>query len=207
MLETGPLSQGLLDDQALHICIDMQRIFLEPGPWFAEAGLDILPKIDQLLHARHISPIFTKFITPSTPNEAIGSWQTYYEFWHQVTKEEAGEEWLALHPTLQKFAKPENTFDKTTYDAFASIPFRSYIETSKPSALIFSGIETDVCILATALTAIDFGFRTIIVKDAVTSSEINSHKACFESIFPRYSQQIEIATVDEILSAGAYYEP
>ena len=64
MLETGPLSQGLLDDQALHICIDMQRIFLEPGPWFAEAGLDILPKIDQLLHARHISPIFTKFCPP-----------------------------------------------------------------------------------------------------------------------------------------------
>ena len=201
MLETGTLSQGLLDDQALHICIDMQRIFLEPGPWFAEAGLDLLPKIDQLLHARHISPIFTKFITPSTPNEAIGSWQTYYEFWHQVTKAEAGEEWLALHPTLQKFAKAENTFDKTTYDAFASGSFKSSIERAKPSALIFSGIETDICVLATVFTAVDLGFRTIIAQDAVTSSDLDSNNACFEFLFPRYSQQIEIATVAEILSA------
>ena len=201
MLEIGPLYRGLLDDKALHICIDMQRIFLEPGPWFAEAGLDLLPKIDQLLQARHISPIFTKFITPSTPNEAIGSWQTYYKFWHQVTKEEAGEEWLTLHPSLKKFAKSANTFDKTTYDAFASGSFRSSIERANPSALVFSGIETDVCVLATVLTAVDLGYRTIVVKDAVISSDLNSHNACFEFLFPRYSQQIEIATVTDILSA------
>ena len=201
MSEARLLTHGLLDDQTLHICIDMQQIFLEPGPWFAETGLELLPKIDQLLHAWHLPTIFTRFITPSTAKEAIGSWQTYYEFWHQVTKEEAGEEWLALHPTLQKFANSKNTFDKTTYDAFASFPFRSSIESAKPSTLIFSGIETDVCVLATALTAVDLGFRTIIIKDAVASSDFNSHNACFEFIFPRYSQQIEIATVAEILSA------
>ena len=179
----------------------MQQIFLEPGPWYAEAGLAILPKIEQLVHARNLPTVFTRFITPSTATEAIGSWQTYYEFWHQVTKEEAGEEWLALHPALQKFAKSSNTYDKTTYDAFASGSFRSSIEKANPSALIFSGIETDVCVLGTVLTAVDLGMRTIIAKDAVTSSDLNSHNTCFEFIFPRYSQQIEIATVAEILSA------
>ncbi|MEC8543040.1 MAG: cysteine hydrolase [SAR324 cluster bacterium] len=201
MPDRRPLTFGFLDEQALHICIDMQQIFLEPGPWYAEAGLAILPKIEQLVHARNLPTFFTRFITPSTATEAMGSWQTYYEFWHQVTKEEAGEEWLALHPTLQKFAKSENTFDKTTYDAFASGLFRSSIEKANPSALIFSGIETDVCVLGTVLTAVDLGHRTIIAKDAVTSSDIDSHNACFEFLFPRYSQQIEIATVAEILSA------
>jgi len=201
MPESHALINGVLDEQALHICIDMQRIFLEPGPWYAEAGLALLPKIEQLVHARNLPSVFTRFITPSNASEATGSWQTYYEFWHQVTKAEAGEEWLALHPTLQKFAKSENTFDKTTYDAFASGSFRSSIERAKPSALIFSGIETDVCVLATVLTALDLGFRTIIAEDAVTSSDLDSHNACFEFLFPRYSQQIEIATVAEILSA------
>ena len=201
MSESHALTNGVLDEQALHICIDMQRIFLEPGPWYAEAGLALLQKIEQLVHARNLPSVFTRFITPSNASEATGSWQTYYEFWHQVTKAEAGEEWLALHPTLQKFAKSENTFDKTTYDAFASGSFRSSIERAKPSALIFSGIETDVCVLATVLTALDLGFRTIIAEDAVTSSDLDSHNACFEFLFPRYSQQIEIATVAEILSA------
>ena len=201
MPETHPLPFGFLYEQALHICIDMQQIFLKPGPWYAEAGLAVLPKIEQLVHARNLPTVFTRFITPSTATEAIGRWQTYYEFWHQVTKEEAGEEWLALHPTLQKFAKSSNTYDKTTYDAFASGSFRSSIEKANPSALIFSGIETDVCVLGTVLTAVDLGFRTIIAQDAVTSSDLNSHKACCELLFPRYSQQIEIATVAEILSA------
>ena len=201
MPDSRPLTFGFLDEQALHICIDMQQIFLEPGPWYAEAGLAILPKIEQLVHARNLPTFFTRFITPSTATEAMGSWQTYYEFWHQVTKDEAGEEWLALHPNLPKFAKSSNTYDKTTYDAFASGSFRSSIDRAKPSALIFSGIETDVCVLGTVLTAVDLGIRTIIAKDAVTSSDLNSHSACFEFIFPRYSQQIEIATVAEILSA------
>ena len=179
----------------------MQQIFLEPGPWHAEAGLALLPKIEQLVHARNLQTFFTRFITPSTASEAIGSWQTYYEFWHQVTKEEAGWKWFALHTSLQKFAHSENTFDKTTYDAFASGSFRSSIDRAKPSALIFSGIETDVCVLATVLTTVDFGIRTIIAKDAVTSSDLNSHNACFEFLFTRYSQQIEIATVADILSA------
>ena len=201
MPESHALTNGVLDEQALHICIDMQRIFLEPGPWYAEAGLALLQKIEQLVHARNLSSVFTRFITPGNASEATGSWQTYYEFWHQVTKAEAGEEWLALHPTLQKFAKAENTFDKTTYDAFASGSFKSSIERAKPSALIFSGIETDVCVLATVFTAVDLGFRTIIAQDAVTSSDLDSNNACFEFLFPRYSQQIEIATVAEILSA------
>ena len=174
---------------------------IRDSPWYTEAGLALLPKIEQLVCARHLPTIFTRFITPNTPTEAIGSWQTYYEFWHLLTKEEAGEEWLALHPTLQKFAKSSNTYDKTTYDAFASGLFRSSIEKANPSALIFSGIETDVCVLGTVLTAVDLGHRTIIAKDAVTSSDIDSHNACFEFLFPRYSQQIEIATVAEILSA------
>ena len=179
----------------------MQQIFLEPGSWHTETGLALLPKIEQLVHARNLQTFFTRFITPSTASEAIGSWQTYYEFWHQVTKEEAGEGWLALHPNLQKFAHSENTFDKKTYDAFASGSFRSSIERANPSALVFSGIETDVCVLATVLTAVDLGYRTIVVKDAVLSSDLNSHNACFEFLFPRYSQQIEIAAVTDILSA------
>ena len=201
MPETHPLPFGFLDEQAMHICIDMQQIFLEPGPWYAEAGLALLPQIEQLVHARNLPTVFTRFITPSTATEAIGSWQNYYKFWHQVTKEEAGEGWLALHPNLQKFAHSENTFDKTTYDAFASGSFRSSIKRANPSALVFSGIETDVCVLATVLTAVDLSYRTIVVKDAVISSDLNSHNACFEFLFPRYSQQIEIAKVTDILSA------
>ncbi|MEC7220988.1 MAG: cysteine hydrolase, partial [SAR324 cluster bacterium] len=60
MPDRRPLTFGFLDEQALHICIDMQQIFLEPGPWYAEAGLAILPKIEQLVHARNLPTFFTR---------------------------------------------------------------------------------------------------------------------------------------------------
>jgi len=66
---------------------------------------------------------------------------------------------------------------------------------------VFSGIETEVCVLATALTAVDLGYRTVIASDAVASSVPAAHDACLAQIYPRFDQQIELATVDEICTA------
>ena len=71
----------------------------------------------------------------------------------------------------------------------------------QPSALVLSGVETDVCVLATALSAVDFGYRTVIAVDAVASSVAASHEACLAHVYPRYDQQIELASVDDIIAA------
>ena len=36
--------------------------------------------------------------------------------------------------------------------------------------LVLSGAETDICVLSTALDAIDFGYRVILVEDVLCSS-------------------------------------
>ncbi len=38
-----------------------------------------------------------------------------------------------------------------------------------------SGSETDVCVLATVLDAVDLGYRVIVVRDAVCSSSDEGH--------------------------------
>jgi nicotinamidase-related amidase len=43
--------------------------------------------------------------------------------------------------------------------------------------LIVTGAETDVCVLATVLGAVDFGYGTVVVKDALCSSADESHDA------------------------------
>ena len=58
-----------------------------------------------------------------------------------------------------------------------------------------------MCVLATALSAVDLGYRTVIAVDAVTSSVAASHEACLAHIYPRYDQQIELAPVRDILAA------
>lgn len=36
--------------------------------------------------------------------------------------------------------------------------------------VVFSGSETNVCVLASVLAAVDYGYRTIVVSDALASS-------------------------------------
>ncbi|MGF1610687.1 MAG: cysteine hydrolase family protein [Kiloniellales bacterium] len=196
MLPFGPL-----DGDAWHLCIDMQRLFLEPGAWHCPAGLEILPAILRLsTHAPERSA-FTRFITAERPDQAEGQWRHYYKHWRSVTRAVAGDDAMALHADLLPLAQPELVFDKLVHDAFGSAEFAAFIEQAAPSALVLSGIETEVCVLATALTAVDRGIRVVIAVDAVASSNRDSHAACLAHIYPRFDQQIELASVETVIDA------
>ncbi len=201
MTDSNRLPFGNLDARTLHICIDMQRIFLEPGPWYGEAGLGVIEPISRLVNHAPERSLFTRFITAETAAEANGCWQRYYRHWHAVTQAEAGPEVLDLHADVLSLAAPENVYDKLAHDAFDSAAFRARMEREAPEALILSGIETDVCVLATAMSAVDLGYRVIIATDAVASSDPASHAATLNHIYPRFDQQIELASVDAIVES------
>jgi nicotinamidase-related amidase len=59
--------------------------------------------------------------------------------------------------------------------------------------------ETDVCVLATVLDAVDLGYPVILVRDAVCSSSDEGHDALLKVYHRRYSSQIETAEAEEIL--------
>ena len=63
-----------------------------------------------------------------------------------------------------------------------------------------SGSETDVCVLATVLAAVDLGYRVIVVRDAVCSSSDEGHDMLMRLYHTRFSEQIETADAATILS-------
>ena len=110
-----------------------------------------------------VAVVFTRFITPQRPPTGrTATGVTITVVGRSVTQApERGAEVLALHPDLAEIAEhadPQHTFDKTTHDAFASDGFSGVRRRRQPpSALVLFGIETDVCVLATALSAVDLG--------------------------------------------------
>jgi nicotinamidase-related amidase len=75
-----------------------------------------------------------------------------------------------------------------------------FIAEREIDTVIITGGETDVCVLATVLGAVDRGLRVVLVTDALCSSSDATHDALMELYLSRFSQQIEAAFTSEVLA-------
>lgn len=194
------LVHGPLGANCLHLCVDMQRLFAPGSPWAVPWLEKVLPAVEALCAHRPERTVFTRFVPPQRPGEAVGSWTRYYQRWECVTGEALGPEFVRLVPILERFVPPAQVVDKTVYSPWTEGRLDALLAPAGVEALVISGGETDVCVLATALGAIDRGFRVILVTDALCSSSDATHDALMELYTRRFSQQVEIARTGEVLA-------
>ena len=192
---------GALPLDTLHVVIDMQRLFVEHPDWRVPDLPKLVAPISKLIDAHPRRTVFTRFVTPRKAEDAGGRWRHYYRHWESVTQSRMDPALLDLVPGLARRARPEAILDKRSHGGWEASFFVEAIARRRASTLVLTGVETDVCVLAFAFGATDRGYRAIIVEDAVTSSSPAGHRAALEAIYPRLDQQIQIATVDEVLAA------
>ncbi len=100
----GELTQEI-PSQAVHLCIDMQRIFSREGPWPAPWMERVLPNVVDLVGCAPERTVFTRFITPQRPSDLPGTWATYYKKWRETTRERLDPRLLNLVPELERFVR------------------------------------------------------------------------------------------------------
>jgi nicotinamidase-related amidase len=159
----------------------------------------VLPVIRELAGRHPERTIFTRFITPVRPQDMPGTWQRYYARWRQTTRENLDGSLLDLLPSLAELCPPATIINKTRYSAFADSALFTHLQERQADGLIVSGSETDVCVLATILDAVDLGYRVVLVRDAVCSSSDEGHDALLKLYHRRYTEQIETADAELIL--------
>jgi nicotinamidase-related amidase len=109
--------------------------------------------------------VFTRVIPPERPDQMPGMWQRYYTRWRAATRECLDLQLLGLMPPLAPLCPPATIIDKTRYSAFAEPCLIEHLRQREADALIVTGSETDVCVLATVLDAVNLGYRVIVVRD------------------------------------------
>ena len=191
------LLYGGLGVECRHLCVDIQRLFVEATPWRTPWMERIAPVVTRLVQHAPERTIFTRFIPAA--RRGVGSWRRYYERWSDVTQERLGVEKLALLPELAELAPPAKILDKTVYSPWFDTPLHDWLQTERVESLIISGGETDVCVLSSVLGAIDRGYRVIIAIDALCSSSDEAHDALLMLYENRYQQLVEAVTTDVIL--------
>lgn len=169
------MGQGLRDaipETAVHLCVDMQRMFVEDTAWRTPWAERVLPVIVRLCEAKASAPSIVS--RSPGPRPAV---------------------------PLQRFVPPGRLLDKRVYSPWMGADFDAALRRGGVDTLVVTGAETDVCVLATVLGAIDLGYRTVVVTDALGSSSDESHDALMDLYHERFSQQVETADSAEILGA------
>lgn len=66
-------------------------------------------------------------------------------------------------------------FEKISFSIFNDSALKSFIQDSQCKSLIFFGIETHVCILQSAIMALEMGFEVWLIEDCLSSRNEANH--------------------------------
>src|SRR5437763_420290 len=198
---SSPLPFGPLGERTVHLCLDMQNLFAEDTPWNTPWMKRVLPVVTRIAERHPEQTVFTRFIPARHPDELPGSWRRFYRRWADLTLERIDPRLLELVPALHRLSPPAAVIDKRVYSPFAEPALPQLLRSRGAEALVISGAETDVCVLAAVLDAVDRGYRVVLAADAICSSSDETHDALMTLYGNRFSQQIETAEADAILEA------
>ena len=118
-----------------------------------------------------------------------------------MTIDELGTEMLDLVPELRVFAPPAEVIDKPVYSPWIATDLHSRLQARGVNALVITGGETEVCVLAAVMGAIDFGYRVVLAKDAICSSADDTHDAMIDIYCERFQMQVETVDTEAVLRA------
>lgn len=195
------LTYGPLGDHCIHLCVDMQRLFAQPSEWATPWIERVLPRVVSLVERKPEQTIFTRFVPAEVPGRGAGSWKRYYERWASMTIASIGPEMIELLPPLTAFCPPAQVIDKNVYSPWPEGRLHAALAARRIDTLVITGGETDVCVLASVLGAIDLGYRVIVVTDALCSSSDATHDALLTVYRQRFAQQVETVEMETVLSA------
>lgn len=201
MTKPDDLIYGPPGPTAVHLCVDMQRMFAEPTDWHMPWLAKVLPKIAAIAEAHADRTIFTRFIPAQAPGRGAGMWRRYYERWASMTIERLGPGMTDIVPELSRLVPPARVHDKYVYSPWTGSDLHIQLRDAGIDTLIITGGETDVCVLSTVLGAIDWGFRVILVRDALCSSTDQTHDSMMNIYTNRFGAQVETVSTDILLDS------
>jgi len=187
--------------RAMHIVIDMQRLFAEHPDWAVKDIGRIRKEVTWLAEHKPGRTFWTRFVPAQNAATAQGAWRKYYEEWPTATLDGGGADYVDLLLEHRTLAGKAGIFDKSTFSAFGNEKFGTALQAAGIDTLILSGVETDVCVWATALDAVDLGYFVVLARDALTSGNPEGHQAILDVIAPHFAPQVSVMNHAELEAA------
>ncbi len=109
---------------------------------------------------------------------------------------EAGSRWTEIDPRIAPRGD-EPVLTKLWASAFHGTPFGSFLTANGCDSLVVTGASTSGCIRATAVDALQHGYRVVVPRDAVGDRNPAAHEANLYDIDTKYG---DVVTTDDVLA-------
>ena len=172
------------------VVADAQRFFcLEGSRAEVKAWTDIEPNVLALLdgfRAAGLTASVTRHVQPDGDNSRI-----FKRFFASALRE--SDPMASLMSTVAAHADGVPRIDKARFSCFSSPHFVELV--AGHDSLIIAGVQTHLCVLATALDAIRHGLVPIVIADAVGARREGDHAAALQVLAGGHAH---LATTEEI---------
>ncbi|MEJ2291950.1 MAG: cysteine hydrolase [Deinococcales bacterium] len=188
-----------MSENPLLVAVDVQRLYRDFAPWSLPAVEAVAHASARLADALACPLLCTRTVFPSAHGVTDGPWRRYEERWRELA-ERAGAEPALLEPLPELAGRCQEVFDKHSYSAFGDPAFERRVLDVHPDPLLITGVETDICVLATVFGAIDRNLPVWLVTDAVAGPDARAERGTLATL-ARMPEQVRLLRTDEAIAA------
>ncbi|HEY7536369.1 MAG TPA: isochorismatase family protein [Gaiellaceae bacterium] len=184
------------------IVIDVNLGFTDPGsPLFCPLD-EVVVAIQRLLDEARRAEIPVVYTTVAYGEGDKRTAATFIDKVPALLTLEAGSRFVEIDPRIAPRAE-EPVLTKLFASAFFGTPLATLLAAAGCDSLIVTGASTSGCIRATAVDALQHGYRPIVPREAVGDRNPSAHEANLYDVDAKYGDVVSVEDVLEHLEAIA----
>jgi len=179
------------------VVVDMIKGFTDPT---MPMGSDLAPqieKVNKLLNTMHTMNLPIFFTTIAYDDDTFADSGIWYQKMEGLKTLKAGTEAVNVDPRLD-FRPGDGLIIKKYASAFFGTDLIARLNANNIDTVIIVGCTTCGCVRATAVDALQYGYRPIVVEDAVGDRSLASHE---QSLFDLRQKYADVLKTSEVIAS------
>lgn len=180
------------------VVVDVNRGFTDPASPLVCDLEAVVAAIRQLLEEARRAEIPIVFTTVSYTEGDKRTAAAFIDKVPALLTLEAGSRWVEIDPRIAP-RRDEPVLNKLFASAFFGTALSSLLAANGCDSLIVTGASTSGCVRATAVDALQHGYRPIVPREAVGDRNPDAHAANLYDLDTKYGDVVSLAEVIEHL--------
>jgi nicotinamidase-related amidase len=182
---------GLGERPAL-VVVDMSVGFTDPESPLACDLEEVVDAVGLLLAAARRAGVPVLYTTVAYDEEGKRRAAAFIEKVPALLTLEAGSRWVEIDPRIAP-EPGEPVLRKLHASAFFETELAGLLAAAERDSVIVAGASTSGCVRATAVDALQHGYRTVVPREAVGDRNADAHEANLYDIDAKYGDVVPLA--------------